>query len=284
MKDRVVLITGATSGIGLAAALELSTMGARVIVHGRNQERCKAALDWIRMQGGGENIEYAAADLSVQSEVRSLARHVISRHNQLDVLINNAGAVYLMRRLSADGIEMTLATNHLASFLLTSLLLPSLEASPSARIVNVASHAHYGNPVDLSNVELKRGYLPLTAYNRSKFANVLFTYALARRLEGTKITANAMHPGFVSTRLGSNNGFLIRPLVRLVLSMGITPEEGAKTVVYLASSPDVEGITGRYFYLQNSVRSDRRTYDIETQEKLWELSEEKTGVNQSVLT
>ena len=283
MKDWVVLITGGTSGIGLAAALDLSRMGARVIVHGRNQERCNAALDLIRKQGGGENIEYAAADLSAQDDVRSLAQQVISRHNRLDVLINNAGAVYLMRRLSSDGIEMTLATNHLASFLLTRLLLPSLEASPYARIINVASHAHYGNPVDLSNVELKRGYLPLTAYNRSKFANVLFTYALARRLEGKKITVNAMHPGFVSTSLGSNNGFLIRPLARLVLSMGITPEEGARTVVYLAASPEVEGLNGKYFYLQKSVPSDRRTYDVELQENLWGMSEEKTGVEQSVL-
>ncbi|HUG33922.1 MAG TPA: SDR family oxidoreductase [Anaerolineales bacterium] len=284
MKDKVVLITGATSGIGLPAALDLSRMGACVIVHGRNQERCKAALDRIRAKGGYENIEYATADLSVQSDVRDLARQVISRHNRLDVLINNAGAVYLMRRLSADGIEMTLATNHLASFLLTRLLLPLLEASPSARIVNVASHAHYGNPVDLSNVEMKRGYLPLTAYNRSKFANVLFTYALARRLDGTKITANAMHPGFVATGMGGNNGFLIRPFARLVMSMGITPEDGARTVVYLASSPEVEGISGRYFYLQKSIHSDRRTYDVESQEKLWELSEEKTRVDQSVLT
>ena len=278
------MITGATSGIGLAAALDLSRMGARVIVHGRSKDRCRTALDRIRARGGSENNEYAAADLSVQSEVRELARRVTSRHNRLDVLINNAGAVYLMRRLSGDGIEMTLATNHLASFLLTHLLLPSLEASPSARIINVASHAHYGNPVDLSNVEMKRGYLPLTAYNRSKFANVLFTYALARRLEGTKITVNAMHPGFVSTSLGSNNGVLIRPLARLVLSMGITPEEGAKTVVYLASSPDVEGINGKYYYLQKSVPSDRRTYDVELQENLWGISKEKTGVGQSVLT
>lgn len=284
MKDNVVLITGATSGIGLAAALDLSRMGARVIVHGRNQERCKAALDRIRVRGGNENIEYAAADLSVQADVRDLAQQVISHHNRLDVLINNAGAVYLMRRLSADGIEMTLATNHLAPFLLTRLLLPSLEASPSARIVNVASHAHYGNPVDLSNLELKRGYLPLTAYNRSKFANVLFTYAMARRLAGTKITTNAMHPGFVATGMGGNNGFLIRPFARLVMSLGITPEEGARTVVYLASSPEVEGINGKYYYLQKSVPSDRRTYDIETQEKLWGLSEEKTRAGQSILT
>jgi len=278
MNGKVVLITGATSGIGLAAALGLSRMGMHVIVHGRNRERCDSALSWIRAQGGGVEVETVAADLSVQSGVRDLAREAIARHNRLDVLINNAGAVFLTRRLSPEGIEMTFATNHLAPFLLTHLLLPALKASPSARIVNVASHAHYGNPLDFDNLDLKRGYFPLTAYNRSKFANVLFTYALTRRLEGTKITANAMHPGFVATGMGGNNGFLVRPFARLVMSMGITAEEGAQTVVYLASSPEVEGIGSRYFYLKKSVNSDRRTYDVSSQEKLWEASESLTGM------
>lgn len=278
MEGKIVLITGATSGIGLAAALELSKMGAHVIVHGRNRERCSAALDWICAKGGGVEVESIPADLSVQSEVRELAREVSARYPHLDVLINNAGAVYLMRKLSSDGIEMTFATNHLAPFLLTHLLLPALKAGSSARIVNVASHAHYGNPLDFNNLELSRGYFPLTAYNRSKSANVLFTYALARRLEGTTIAANAMHPGFVATGMGGNNGILIRPLARLVMSLGITPEEGARTVVYLACSPEVEGLSGRYYYLNKPVHSDRRTYDIIAQEKLWEISETMTGL------
>ena len=278
MNGKIALITGATSGIGLAAALELSKTGARVIVHGRNRERCAYALDWLRAQGGGVDIEAVTADLSVQSEVRGLAQDVIARHSRLDVLINNAGAVYLIRRLSPDGIEMTFATNHLASFLLTHMLLPALKASPSARIVNVASHAHYGHPVDLSNLELKRGYFPLTAYNRSKFANVLFTYALARRLAGSQISANAMHPGFVATGMGGNNGLLVRPFARLIMSLGITPEEGARTVIYLASSPEAEGISGGYYYLMKPVRSDSRTYDVDLQEKIWGLSAGKSGV------
>ena len=250
-------------------------MGARVIVHGRNQARCDAAVGGMSAQVVGL-VETIAADLSVQGEVERLAEELVARFGRLDVLINNAGAVFLLRKLSADGIEMTFATNHLAPFLLTDLLLPLLKASPAARIVNVASHAHYGSPVDFDNLELKRGYFPLTAYNRSKFANILFTYALARRLEGTNVTANVMHPGFVSTGMGSNNGFLVRPFARLVMATGISAEEGAKTVAYLAAAPEVQGISGKYFYQQKQVQSDLRTYDIESQERLWQVSLLKT--------
>jgi NAD(P)-dependent dehydrogenase (short-subunit alcohol dehydrogenase family) len=193
------------------------------------------------------------------------------------VLINNAGAVFLTRQLSTEGIEMTFATNHLAYFLLTDLLLPVLRASPAARIVNVASHAHYGNPLDFDNLEFVHGYKPLKAYGCSKFANVLFTRALARRLEGTQITANVLHPGFVATRMGSNNGTLVGFFARLIMSVGISPEEGARTIVHLASSPEVEGVNGQYFYLEKPVRPDGRTDDIEAQEKLWAVSEKMTG-------
>jgi NAD(P)-dependent dehydrogenase (short-subunit alcohol dehydrogenase family) len=173
---------------------------------------------------------------------------------------------------------MTFATNHLAYFLLTDLLLPLLKASPSARIVNVASAAHFGNPLEFDNLELKRGYMPLKAYGRSKCANVLFTYALARRLEGSHVTANTLHPGFVATGMGSNNGALVRFFARLVMSTGISPEEGARTIVYLASSREVEGVSGGYFHQQKPGRSDVYTYEIENQEKLWEISAKMTGV------
>lgn len=277
MHDKTVLITGSTSGIGLAAALELLRMGANVIVHGRSQARCENALEELRRRGAaGRRIDYVAADLSSQGNVRELARSVIEKYGRLDVLINNAGAVFMTRKLSAEGIEMTFATNHLAYFLLTTLLLPLLRAAPSARIINVSSGAHFGNPLDFENLEFSRGYLPLKAYGCSKFANILFTYALARRLEGTNVAANALHPGFVATGMGGNNGFIVKFFARLVMSAGISPEEGAKTVVYLASSPEVEAVSGRYFYQQKSMRSDALTYDIKSQDQLWEISEKMT--------
>jgi NAD(P)-dependent dehydrogenase (short-subunit alcohol dehydrogenase family) len=279
VKDKTVLITGSTSGIGLAAALALSRLGAIVILHGRNQERCERALETLRRQGAGKSMSSLTADLSVQANVRELARQVIEKHGRLDVLINNAGAVFIARRRSADGIEMTFANNHLAYFLLTDLLLPMLKASPSARIVNVASHAHFGNPLEFDNLELKRGYMPLKAYGRSKFANVLFTYALVRRLEGTNVTVNGLHPGFVATGMGSNNGAIVRFFAGLVMSTGIPPEEGARTVVYLASSGEVERVSGGYFYQQKPMRSDTQTYEIEDQERLWEISAKMTGLS-----
>jgi len=278
MENKKILITGSTSGIGLAAALELSQMGAHVILHGRTLARCEAAAGHLRNQGvKDQNISCIAAELSSQRNVRELARQVNEKHGRLDVLINNAGAVFMSRRLSPDGIEMTFATNHLASFLLTGLLLPILTAGPSARIVNVASGAHYNHPLEFDNLELKRGYGPLKAYGRSKFANVLFTYALARRLEGTHVTANVLHPGFVATGMGSNNGAVVKFFARFVMSTGISPEEGARTVVYLASSHDVEGITGKYFHQQKPMRSDAGTYDTDAQDRLWEISRTLTG-------
>ena len=278
MNNKTVLITGSTSGIGLAAALKLSKMGANVILHGRNHERCESAMKYLRVRGAGSSLSYVTADLSAMGNIRDLARQIMTNHGKLDVLINNAGAVFLLRRRSVDGIEMTFATNHLASFLLTNLLLPLLHASPSGRIVNVASDAHYGNPLNFEDLELRRGYLPLKAYGRSKFANVLFTYAMARRLEGSTVTANVLHPGFVATGMGSNNGALVKFFARLVMKLGISPEEGAKTVVYLASSPEVEGVSGKFFYLQKPVQSARRTYFIEDQDRLWAISEKMTRV------
>ena len=280
MNGKTVLITGSTSGIGLAAAVELSGMGANVILHGRNEARCESAVQQIQKMGSGNSISWLTADLSVQGNVRRMAQQVIEKHGRLDVLINNAGAVFLTRRLSADGIEMTFATNHLASFLLTGLLLPLLNASPSARVVNVASAAHFESPLDLDNLELRHGYMPLKAYGRSKFANVLFTYALARRLQGTNVTANVLHPGFVATGLGSNHGAIIRFFARLVMSTGISAEEGARTVVYLASSPEMEGVSGTYFYQQKPMHSDAQTYNVEDQEKLWEISARMTGLSE----
>jgi NAD(P)-dependent dehydrogenase (short-subunit alcohol dehydrogenase family) len=276
MKNKICLITGATSGIGRATALALAEKGATVIVAGRDEKRCQKTVAQIKRETGNPNVNYLVGDLSVQAQVRQLAADFHSRYKRLDVLVNNAGAIFFRRQVSADGLEMTFALNHLAYFLLTNLLLDTLKASAPARIVNVASNSHYGQHLDFDNLELKRGYSPMRAYGRSKLANLYFTYELARRLEGTGVTANAMHPGFVKTNMAANNGWLVRLFLPLVHLSSLKPEEGARTIVYLASSADVEGVTGKYFVHERDVSSDPASYDESSAKRLWEISEEMT--------
>lgn len=273
MKNKTCLITGATSGIGQATAMALAQKDATVFVAGRSEERAQATVAQIKSETGNPNVDYLLADLSVQSQVRQLAEDFKSRYERLDVLVNNAGAIYFRRQLSADGIEMNFALNHLAYFLLTDLLLGTLKASAPARIVNVASNSHYGQHLDFENIELKRGYNPMRAYGRSKLCNLYFTYELARRLEGTGVTVNAMHPGFVATNMAANNGWLVRLFLPLIHRNSLTPEQGASTAVYLASSPDVEGVTGKYFVREREVASDPVSYDQSAAERLWQVSE-----------
>jgi NAD(P)-dependent dehydrogenase (short-subunit alcohol dehydrogenase family) len=276
MKNKTCLITGATSGIGKATALALAKKGATVILAGRDEKRCQKTVTQIKNETGNPNIDYLLVDLSVQAQVRKLADDFNSRYNRLDVLVNNAGAFYAFRQVSADGIEMNFAVNHLAYFLLTQLLLETLKTSPPARIVNVASNSHLGEHLDFDNLELKRGYWAVRAYGRSKLANLYFTYELARRLDGTGVTVNAMHPGFVRTNMGANNGWPVRLFLPLVHLSSLTPEEGARTAVYLASSPEVESVTGKYFVREREVASDPVSYDESVAKRLWELSEEMT--------
>ena len=242
MKDKICLITGATSGIGQATALALAQMGAprqktaghTVIVAGRDEKRCQKTVAQIKSETGNPNVDYLLADLSVQAQVRALAAEFKSRYERLDVLVNNAGAIFFRRQVSADGLEMNFAVNHLAYFLLTNLLLDTLKVNAPARIVNVASNSHLGQHLDFDNLELKRGYNPGKAYGCSKLANLYFTYELARRLEGTGVTVNAMHPGFLRTNMAANNGWPVRLFLPLVHLSSLTPEEGARTIVYLA--------------------------------------------------
>jgi NAD(P)-dependent dehydrogenase (short-subunit alcohol dehydrogenase family) len=276
MQNKICLITGATSGIGQAAAMGLAQKGATVIVAGRDEKRCQKTVSKIKGETGNSNVEYLLADLSVQAQVRKLADEFKSRYERLDVLVNNAGAINFFRRLSADGIEMTFAVNHLAYFLLTNLLLDALKASAPVRIVNVASNAHLDKHLDFDDLELKRGYSPMLAYGRSKLANLYFTYELARRLEGTGVTANAMHPGFVRTNIAGNNGWPVRLALPLVHLNSLTPEEGARTIVYLASSPEVEGVSGKYFVREREVASDPASYEEVAAKRLWEISEKMT--------
>jgi len=254
-------------------------LGATVIVAGRDEERCQRTVTHIQRETQNFHVDYLLADLSVQAQVRQLAADFKARYERLDVLVNNAGAIFLRRQVSADGIEMTFAVNHLAYFLLTELLLDPLKASAPARVVNVASNSHRGKHLDFNNLELKRGYWANTAYGRSKLCNLYFTYELARRLEGTGVTVNAMHPGFVATNMAANNGWLVRLFLPLVHRNSLTPEQGASTAVYLASSPDVEAVTGKYFIREREVDSDPVSYDNATARRLWEVSEEMTKLS-----
>ena len=278
VQNKICLITGATSGIGQATALALAKMGVTTILAGRSEERCQKAVAQIKSETGNFHVDYLLADLSVQAQVRQLATDFKSRYDHLDVLVNNAGAIFFRRQLSADGIEMTFAVNHLAYFLLTNLLLDTLKASASARIINVSSNSHRNKHLDFDNLELKRGYWVGRAYGRSKLANLYFTYELASRLEGMGVTVNAMHLGFVRTNMAANNGRLVRFFLPFVHRNSLTPEQGASTVVYLASSPDVEGVTGKYFVREREVASDPVSYDESAAKRLWQVSEEMTAL------
>ncbi len=278
MKDKVCLVTGATAGLGRATARQLARQGATVIVVGRSREKSEATVNEIKQQTGNPHVQYMLADLSVQKEVRALAEQFKSKYQSLNVLVNNAGAIFLTRRESADGIEMTFALNHLSYFLLTNLLLDPLSAGAPARIINVSSRSHARVAgLNFDDLQNKRGY-GYNVYGQSKLMNVLFTYELARRLEGTRITVNALHPGFVASRFATNNGVLTR-LARPVLDLfAIGVEEGAQTMVYLATSPEVEGMTGKYFYRQQAIPSSPASYDEAAARRLWEVSAAMTGL------
>lgn len=273
MKDRVCLITGCTQGIGRAAALELGRAGAHLLLVARSRERGQAVLDEIQAANPEAKAELLLADLSARSEIRRLADEVNQRRLPLHVLVNNAGGINMRRQTTVDGFELTFATNHLAYFLLTHLLLERLVASAPARIVNVASNAHNGGEIRLDDLQLTHGFTGWKAYSQSKLANVLFTYELARRLDGKSVTANCLHPGVVATGFGHGQPFL-GFFVKLGRPFLLTPEKGARTLIYLASSPEVEGVTGKYFVKCKERRSSQESYDEALARKLWAKSAE----------
>ncbi len=278
MTGNVCLVTGATSGIGEVTVRELARRGAEVLIVGRSPERCAATLERIRQDTGATAVDSLIADLSIQAEVRRLADQVQDRCPRLDVLVNNAGGMYLARRESADGIEMTLALNHLSYFLLTNLLLPLIKRSAPARIVNVASDAHQGGVIEFDDLQHQKRYSGWRTYQQSKLANILFTYELARRLKGSGVTANTLHPGFVRTNFFQDWGGWIGFITKMGASMiALTPEQGARTSIYLAASPDVEGVTGQYFVKEKPARSSTRSHDRDVAQRLWQKSEELTG-------
>jgi NAD(P)-dependent dehydrogenase (short-subunit alcohol dehydrogenase family) len=275
------LITGATNGIGKVAALELAKMGATVVIVGRNAAKTQSVVDEIRTASGNTSVDYLLADLSSMAQVRQLADAFRHKYTRLDVLVNNAGGMFAKRQETVDGFEMTFALNHLAYFLLTDLLLDILKASAPARIVNVSSDAHRPVPLDFDDLQHhKYGMRGFLAYSRSKLANVLFSYELAARLAGTGVTANVLHPGTVATGFGHNNAGLFDWVYKVIDLFAISPEKGAETIVYLASSQEVEGVTGKYWNRCKAVRSSKVSYDQEAARRLWEISEQMTRINQ----
>ena len=276
MKGKTVLVTGGTNGIGLVTARELARMGAQVTIISRNAEKCAAVAEAIKVETGNP-IEFIAADLSTLAGIMQAAAAFKQRHTRLQVLVNNAGAMFFKRQVTADGYEMTFALNHLNYFLLTNLLLDVLKAGAPARIVNVSSHAHESATIEFDNLQSEKHFTAMQAYGQSKLANVLFTYELARRLEGTGITVNAVHPGFIFTGFARNNGFLFDIGMRLVGLFIRKPDQGAQTSIFLASSPEVEGLSGKYFVDCKAVDSSPVSHDRAVAEKLWQVSMEFTG-------
>jgi len=274
MKDKICMVTGATTGVGEVTALELARKGAVVVLVGRDQVRSEVAVSKIRQEIANSKVYYLLSDLSSQAQIHQLAEAFRAKFERLDVLVNNAGGYFFKRQLSVDGIEMTFALNHLNYFLLTHVMLDLLEASAAARVVNVASNAHKEHQLNFDDLENAYRYNGLKAYGRSKLANILFTYELARRLEDTAITINALHPGLVSTNIGNNNGWLISKVWSFITRKGLTPEQGARTNIFLASSAEIANISGKYFVGDKAVFSNRASYDLESARRLWVISKQ----------
>jgi retinol dehydrogenase 12 len=273
MRGKTCLVT---SGIGMVAAQVLAERSATVVIVGRSQEKSAATVAKIIAATGNPDVSYLLADLSSQRAVRHLAAQFTAAHDQLHVLINNAGAVVLRREQSVDGIELTWALNHLAYFLLTDLLLDTLKASAPARVISVASNAHERGRIAFDDPQRTTGF---SAYAQSKLANILFTRELARRLAGTGVTANTLHPGVVATGFGTNNGWLGRVLRPLFNLGSISAEEGAQTIIYLASAPEVTAVSGQYFYQSRAISPAPQAQDDAAAQRLWALSQQMTAAS-----
>ena len=276
MHNKFIMITGATSGIGQAAAQALAAQGHEILIVGRNPAKTEGVAKQIREQTGNQAVHFLLADFSDLEQIRHLAEQVKTQFPNLDVLVNNAGAYFNRRQRMSGGVEKTFFVNHLAPFLLTNLLLDHLQ-SP-ARIINVASDAHQYGQLDLNDLNFEKSYFGFAAYARSKLANILFTYELARRLEGSGVTVNALHPGGVATNIFSTDFSIFGPLIKGIVSLfTLTPEQGADNTIYLASSPDVEGVTDKYFVKRAAVPSSPTSYYKDLAKRLWEVSEKLTS-------
>ncbi len=275
LQGKVCLVTGATSGIGKATATALAAQGTQVIVVGRNELKTQRVVQEIESETGNDKLIFLLADFSDLEQVRELATTFKAQYAQLDVLVNNAGAFFSTRQQTTYGVEMTFLVNHLAPFLLTNLLL--LDNTPS-RIVNVSSAAHKFDKMDFDDLGFERSYSGMKSYARSKLANIMFTYELSRRLADRSTTVNALHPGQVATNIWSNSSSILTPVLEWFMGLfSLTPEQGADTSIYLASSPEVEGITGKYFVKRKAVPSSPLSYDEKVAARLWDVSERLTS-------
>ena len=270
-----MVVTGGSDGIGFVCAQNLAARGAQVILVGRNGKKCANAVDAIQTSTGNVDIMFEVADLSLIGEVRALAGRLSDRHGRIDVLLNNAGGFYRQRLETGEGLEYTFALNHMAYFVLTDLLLPALGQAKQGRIVNVASGVHRRGTINFADLQGRDSYTGWPAYCQSKLMNVMFTYALARRLGDTAITANSLHPGFVRSKFGHNNPGLPGLVVRLSqILLAISPEAGAKTPIHLATAPELAGSSGQYYEKSLAVASSPESQDVEAQERLWDISTE----------
>jgi NAD(P)-dependent dehydrogenase (short-subunit alcohol dehydrogenase family) len=278
MRGKTIVITGATSGIGEVAAVHLAEQGARIVFTARDRKRADATMSKLNKANSASEHVAHMADLSLLAEQRRVAG-VIAAEPRIDVLINNAGAMFNGRSETADGLEKTFALNHMSYFTITNLLLDRLKQSPGARIVTVASNAHRGAVLDFDDLQSHHGYKGFGVYSKSKLCNILFNRALAKRLAGTGLTANALHPGFVATRFADQSGGVVQRLVAIAKPVGaISPEEGAKTIIYLASSPDVALVSGEYFYKCQVTEPTKEAQSDADAERLWQISTKIAGV------
>jgi NAD(P)-dependent dehydrogenase (short-subunit alcohol dehydrogenase family) len=276
MTGKVCIVTGANSGIGKETAKGLARLGATVILVCRNGEHGQQALNEIKKTSGQQNIEMMLCDLSSQKSIRQFANDFKKSHTRLDVLINNAGVLHRYRSETEDRLEATFAVNHLGYFLLTNLLLDLIKQSAPARIINVSSGAHKLGAINFDDLQNEKSYRSFGAYCNSKLANVLFTYELARRLEGARVTANCLHPGAVASNIFHTLPKAIEALIKLVT---ISPEKGAETSLYLASSAEVEGVTGKYFVKKSATRTSASSYNEDVARRLWDVSAKLTGLS-----
>lgn len=278
LQDKVCIVTGSNTGIGYVSARELARLGAEVVMICRDQEKGEAAQNQIYSETRNPNLVLLIADLSSQESIDIVAESFGKRYDHLDILLNNAGAMFSSRHESPEGFELTFALNHLGYFFLTHLLMNHLKASPSARIINVASRAHEGHTIHFDDLMAKEKYSSFRAYGQSKLANIMFTYALARKLKEqglTNITANTLHPGLVNSQFARDLPTYIQWVFKY---LGHTPRKGAATSVYLAAHPEAEGVTGQYFVNKQPRNSSKVSYDKKLQEKLWKKSLELTGI------
>lgn len=279
MKEKRCLITGANSGIGKATAIQLAQAGAEIIMACRNPLKAEEAKKEIIYRSGNDKVSILLVDFAKQEEIRALAEEFNKKYDSLDILVNNAGLIAEKRMTTKEGYELTFAINHLGYFLLTHLLLDSLKASPNARIVNVASEAHRMGKLDFNDLHLSKDYSNIKAYGNSKLANILFTLELSKQLEGTNITANSLHPGVVNSNFGGNSSMFLKALVVMARPFMVSVEKGAETSMYLASSPEVEQVTGRYFVRKKQKRPSTDANDPVLAKKLWDVSLELTGLS-----